>query len=50
MLGEGAYGAVFEGTRVHDGLKVVVKFVEKEEGVNDEYVKIVSTLSDCLLN
>ncbi|KAI7807776.1 putative serine/threonine-protein kinase pim-3 [Triplophysa rosa] len=38
MLGEGAYGAVYDGTRVKDGLKVAVKFVKKYTDI--DYISI----------
>ncbi|XP_056606101.1 serine/threonine-protein kinase pim-2-like isoform X2 [Triplophysa dalaica] len=38
MLGEGGYGAVYEGTRVKDGLKVAVKYVKKS--VDTDYIRI----------
>ncbi|KAI7807541.1 putative serine/threonine-protein kinase pim-3 [Triplophysa rosa] len=38
MLGEGAYGTVFDGTRVRDGLKVAVKLVKKS--VDIDYISI----------
>ncbi|XP_021330165.2 uncharacterized protein [Danio rerio] len=38
MLGEGSFGTVYKGRRLHDDLKVAVKFVTKTEDV--EYIRI----------
>uniref|UniRef100_A0A9J7YDG2 non-specific serine/threonine protein kinase n=1 Tax=Cyprinus carpio carpio TaxID=630221 RepID=A0A9J7YDG2_CYPCA len=38
MLGEGTFGAVYEGSRLQDGFKVAVKYVAKTENV--EYISI----------
>ncbi|KAL1259215.1 hypothetical protein QQF64_009792 [Cirrhinus molitorella] len=38
MLGEGTFGAVYEGSRLEDGFKVAVKYVTKTE--NEEYISI----------
>ncbi|XP_073703960.1 uncharacterized protein [Garra rufa] len=39
MLGEGTFGAVYEGSRLQDGFKVAVKYVTKTENV--EYISIL---------
>ncbi|XP_058602363.1 serine/threonine-protein kinase pim-2 [Onychostoma macrolepis] len=39
MLGEGTFGAVYEGSRLQDGFKVAVKYVAKTENV--EYISIL---------
>ncbi|XP_052433456.1 serine/threonine-protein kinase pim-2-like [Carassius gibelio] len=38
MLGEGTFGAVYEGSRLQDGFEVAVKYVAKTENV--EYISI----------
>ncbi|KAI7794700.1 putative serine/threonine-protein kinase pim-3, partial [Triplophysa rosa] len=38
MLGEGGFGAVFAGTRVHDGLEVAVKYAKKSKHL--DYISI----------
>ncbi|XP_043117617.1 dual specificity protein kinase Ttk [Puntigrus tetrazona] len=38
MLGEGSFGAVYEGSRLQDGFKVALKYVGKTENV--EYISI----------